>query len=169
MTLTLRPLFALAIVLSVAACTGPAADVPPPPPPAAAAPAPLPPEAIEPVAAPAPEASPAVPVSTAPVAADRLTVYKSLGRTQCEEGGETPETLAARLKAAGVEATPAGCANDGMMYGAMCGGGTGHLGLFDIAAADAAAAAKAGFRPFSDLPDASRQPCPGTPEAPQKK
>jgi hypothetical protein len=169
MTQTVRSLFMLAIVMSVAACTGPAADVPPTPPPAAAAPAPLPTEAIEPVAAPAPEASPAVPLSTAPVATDRLTVYKSLGRTQCEEGGETPETLAARLKAAGVEATPAGCADDGMMYGAMCGGGTGHLGLFDIAATDAAAAAKAGFRPFSDLPDASRQPCPGTPEAPQKK
>ena len=161
MTLTLRPLFALAIVLSVAACTGPAADVPPPPPPAAAAPAPLPAEATEPVAA--------APASTAPVATDRLTVYQSLGRRQCEAGGETPETLAARLKAAGVEATPAGCANDGMMYAAVCGGGDGVLGLLDIAAADAAAAAKAGFRPFSDLPDASRQPCPGTPEAPQKK
>ena len=160
MTQTVRSLLALAIVLSIAACTGPAADVPPPPPPAAAAPAPLPAEATEPVAAPTP---------AAPVATDRLTVYQSLGRRQCEAGGETPETLAAQLKAAGVEATPAGCADDGMMYGAMCGGGTGHLGLFDIAAADAAAAAKAGFRPFSDLPDASRQPCPGTPEAPQKK
>jgi hypothetical protein len=160
MTSTVRSLLALAIALSVAACTGPAADVPPPPPPAAAAPAPLPPEATEPVAAPTP---------AAPVATDRLTVYQSLGRRQCEAGGETPETLAAQLKAAGVEATPAGCANDGMMYAAVCGGGDGVLGLLDIAAADAAAAAKAGFRPFSDLPDASRQPCPGTPEAPQKK
>ena len=144
MTRTVRSLFALAIVLSVAACTGPAADVPPPPPPAAA-------------------------VSTAPVAADRLTVYKSLGRKQCEAGGETPETLAAQLKAAGVEATPAGCADDGMMYAAMCGGGDGWLGLVDIPAAGAAAAAKAGFRPFSDLRDASRQPCPGSPGAAAKK
>jgi hypothetical protein len=139
MTSTVRSLYALAIVLSVAACTGPAADVPLPP------------------------------ASPAPVAADRLVVYKSLGRRQCEAGGETPATLAAQLKAAGIQATPAGCANDGMMYAAVCGGGDGWLGLLDIAAADAAAAAKAGFRPFSDLPDASRQPCPGTPEAPQKK
>jgi hypothetical protein len=160
MTQTVRSLFTLAIVMSVAACTGPAADVPPPPPPAAAAPAPE---------APAPEAPPAAPVSTAPAATDRLTVYKSLDRTQCEAGGETPETLAAQLKAAGVEATPAGCADDGMMYGAMCGGGTGHLGLFDIAAADAAAAAKAGFRPFRDLPDATRIPCPGSPGVDLKK
>jgi hypothetical protein len=73
------------------------------------------------------------------------------------------------LKSSGIEAMPAGCANDGMMYAAVCGGGDGVLGLLDIAAADAAAAAKAGFRPLSDQPDASRQPCPGTAEAPQKK
>ena len=108
-------------------------------------------------------------VAPAPVAVDRLVVYQSLGRRQCEAGGETPATLAAQLNSSGIEATPAGCANDGMMYAAVCGGGDGVLGLLDIAAVDAAAAAKAGFRPFSDLPDASRQPCPGTPEAPQKK
>jgi len=152
MTSTVRSLVALAIVLSVTACTGPAADVAPSPPPAPA------------VAAPAP-----APAAAAPVAADRLVVYKSLGRRQCEAGGETPATLAAQLKSSGIEATPAGCANDGMMYAAVCGGGDGVLGLLDIAAADAAAAATAGFRPFSDLPDASRQPCPGTPGAPQKK
>jgi hypothetical protein len=147
MTRTVRSLFALAIVLSVAACTSPAADVPsptPPPPPAAAA-------------------------SPPPAAADRLTVYKSLGRRQCEEGGETPETLAAQLKAAGVESTPVGCADDGMMRAAMCGMGTGHLGLLDIRTADAAAAAQAGFRPFSDLPDASRIPCPDASGADSKK
>jgi hypothetical protein len=163
MTQTVRSLFMLAIVMSVAACTGPAADVPPPPP--AAAPAP---EAPAPEA-PAPEAPPAAPVSTAPVATDRLTVYKSLGRKQCEAGGETPETLAVQLKAAGVEATPAGCATDGMMYAAVCGGGDGVLGLLDIPAADAATAAKAGFRPFRDLPDASRIPCPGSPGVDLKK
>jgi hypothetical protein len=152
MTSTVRSLVVLAIILSVTACTGPAADVAPSPPPAPA------------VAAPAP-----APAAAAPVAADRLVVYKSLGRRQCEAGGETPATLAAQLNSSGIEATPAGCANDGMMYAAVCGGGDGVLGLLDIAAADAAAAATAGFRPFSDLPDASRQPCPGTPEAPQKK
>jgi hypothetical protein len=152
MTSTVRSLVALAIILSVTACTGPAADVAPSPPPAPA------------VAAPAP-----APAVAAPVAADRLVVFKSLGRRQCEAGGETPATLAAQLKSSGIEAMPAGCANDGMMYAAVCGGDDGVLGLLDIAAADAAAAAKAGFRPFSDLPDASRQPCPGTAEAPQKK
>ena len=153
MTSTVRSLVALAIVLSATACTGPAADVAPSPPPAPAV-----------AAAPATE-----PVVVAPVAADRLVVFKSLGRRQCEAGGETPATLAAQLNSSGIEAMPAGCANDGMMYAAVCGGEDGVLGLLDIAAADAAAAAKAGFRPFSDLPDASRQPCPGTAEAPQKK
>ena len=143
MTRTVRSTFALAIVLSVAACTSPSADVPPPPPAAASSPA--------------------------PAAADRLTVYKSLGRKQCEAGGETPDTLAGQLTAAGVEATPAGCATDGMMYAAVCGGGDGILGLLDIAASDAAAAAQAGFRPFSDLPDASRIPCPDASGADSKK
>ena len=129
-----RMLAPLALVVSSAACTGPATERPPP-----------------------------------TAAVDRLVVFKSLGRRQCEAGGETPATLAAQLNSSGIEATPAGCANDGMMYAAVCGGGDGVLGLLDIAAADAAAAAKAGFRPFSDLPDASRQPCPGTAEAPQKK
>jgi hypothetical protein len=152
MTSTVRSLVALAIILSVTACTGPAADVAPSPPPAPA------------VASPAPP-----PTAPTIAAADRLVVFKSLGRRQCEAGGETPATLAAQLNSSGIEAMPAGCANDGMMYAAVCGGGDGVLGLLDIAAADAAAAAKAGFRPFSDLPDASRQPCPGTAEAPQKK
>ena len=145
-----RMLALLALVVSSAACTGPATERPAP-------------------AAP-PTASPAAP-PTAPTtaAANRLVVFKSLGRRQCEAGGETPATLAAQLNSSGIEATPAGCANDGMMYAAVCDGGDGVLGLLDIAAADAAAAAKAGFRPFSDLPDASRQPCPGTAEAPQKK
>lgn len=136
-----RMLAPLALVVSSAACTGPATERP------------------APIASPAPTTA----------AANRLVVFKSLGRRQCEAGGETPATLAAQLNSNGIEATPVGCANDGMMYAAVCGGGDGVLGLLDIAAADAAVAAKAGFRPFSDLPDASRQPCPGTAEAPQKK
>ncbi len=149
-----RMLAPLALVVSSAACTGPATERPAPTAPPTASPA----------------AAPTAP-TTAPTtaAADRLVVFKSLGRRQCEAGGETPATLAAQLNSSGIDAMPAGCANDGMMYAAVCGGGDGVLGLLDIAAADAAAAAKAGFRPFSDLPDASRQPCPGTAEAPQKK
>lgn len=137
-----RMLAPLALVVSSAACTGPATERP------------------------APTAPTTAPITAA---ANRLVVFKSLGRRQCEAGGETPATLAAQLNSNGIEATPAGCANDGMMYAAVCGGGDGVLGLLDIAAADAAAAAKTGFQPFSDLPDASRQPCPGTAEAPQKK
>lgn len=149
----------------IAACSNSASDVA-----AVAAPAPDAPQAI--VAPPESVEAPPVgtaPVETAPVQAvapppapngDSLSVYKSLGRRQCEAGGETPESLAAQLRAAGVEATPAGCADDGMMYAAMCGGGTGHLGVLEIRAADAERAAKAGFRPLKDLPDAQRIPCP---------
>jgi hypothetical protein len=144
----------LALVVSSAACTGPATERP----------APTAPPTAPPTASPA-----APPTAPTTAAVDRLVVFKSLGRRQCEAGGETPATLAAQLNSSGIEAMPAGCANDGMGYAAVCGGDDGVLGLLDIAAADAAAAAKAGFRPFSDLPDASRQPCPGTAEAPQKK
>lgn len=130
----------------------------------AAAPAPAAPvEVAAPVAT--PDAAPVVdapqPIAApAAAAAGSLSVYKSLGRRQCEAGGETPESLAAQLRDAGVEATPAGCADDGMMYAAMCGGGTGHLGVLEIRAADAERAAQAGFRPLKDLPDAQRIPCP---------
>lgn len=148
-----RMLAPLALVVSSAACTGPATERPAP-----TAPPTAPPTASS-TASPAPTTA----------AANRLVVFKSLGRRQCEAGGETPATLAAQLNSSGVDAMPAGCANDGMAYISVCGAGDGVLGLLDIAAADAAAAAKAGFRPFSDLPDASRQPCPGTAEAPQKK
>ncbi|MFO0227154.1 MAG: hypothetical protein ACK52B_01930 [Gammaproteobacteria bacterium] len=44
----------------------------------------------------------------------------------------------------------------------MCGGGTGHLGVLEIRAADAERAAEAGFRPLKDLPDAQRIPCPAS-------
>jgi hypothetical protein len=110
----------------------------------------------------------APPVSSAP-AGKTLTVYKSLERRQCEEGGETAESLAVRLRAAGVEVQSVGCANDGMMYAAVCGGGTGELGVFDIRAADAERAAAAGFKPLSDWPDAQRTACPGADGRQSKK
>ena len=110
----------------------------------------------------------AAPVASAPVV-DSLTVYKSLGRRQCEEGGETADSLAAQLRTAGIEVRSVGCANDGMMYAAMCGGGTGELGVFDIPAADAARAAAAGFKPLSDWPDAQRTDCPSADAKQSKK
>ena len=139
MNRTLRASSLMLTISLIAACSNSAPDSP-----SAAAPAPA-----VPAAAPAPAPK-----------ADTLSVYKSLGRRQCEAGGETPESLAVQLRAAGVEATPAGCADDGMMYAAMCGGGTGTLGVLDIRTADAERAAKAGFRPLKDLPDAQRIPCP---------
>lgn len=110
----------------------------------------------------------AAPVASAPVVGS-LTVSKSLGRRQCEEGGETADSLAAQLRTAGIEVRSVGCANDGMMYAAMCGGGTGELGVFDIPAADAARAAAAGFKPLSDWPDAQRTDCPSADAKQPKK
>ena len=81
-----RMLAPLALVVSSAACTGPATERPAPTAPTTA-----------PTTAP-PTASPAAPPTAPPTAAaDRLVVYQSLGRRQCEAGGETPATLAAQL------------------------------------------------------------------------
>lgn len=107
----------------------------------------------------------------APPAATTSTVdvYKSLGRKQCEAGGETLDALQARLKRGGVIATAASCGTDGMMRIAMCGAGTGDIGIFTVRKADAARAAKLGFRPLTDLREAERTPCPGTPDKDSKK
>ena len=148
-----------ATLVLLAACSSPGPDTPQPIPEPAA-----PPAAPAPAIAPTPTA----PVVSAPVV-DSLTVYKSLGRRQCEEGGETAESLAAQLRTAGIEVRSVGCANDGMMYAAMCGGGTGELGVFDIPAADAARAAAAGFKPLSDWPDAQRTDCPSADAKQSKK
>lgn len=150
-----------ATLVLLAACSSSGPDMPQPIPEPAAAPA-----APAPAIAPAPLAS--APVASAPVVGS-LTVSKSLGRRQCEEGGETADSLAAQLRTAGIEVRSVGCANDGMMYAAMCGGGTGELGVFDIPAADAARAAAAGFKPLSDWPDAQRTGCPSADAKQPKK
>lgn len=170
MILTFRNAVLSVAIALLAACSSPASDAPQGSPEPAAAPA-VPSEPVE-AAMPAETAAPpeaaTSPAAAAPVG-DSLTVYKSLGRRQCEEGGETAESLAAQLRTAGIEVRSVGCANDGMMYAAMCGGGTGELGVFDIPAADAARAAAAGFKPLSDWPDAQRTACPGVDAKQSKK
>jgi hypothetical protein len=90
--------------------------------------------------------------------APNVTVFKPLGSLQCSGGGQTVPALARALADAGVPVLATRCGSDGRMYAAMCGAADGRIGVFDIAAADAAAAAKLGFRPLT--PDAKDRPCP---------
>lgn len=99
--------------------------------------------------------------ASVPAVASTVDLYKSLERKQCEAGGETLDTLRATLQRAGVEPTAASCGTDGMMRAAMCGMGTGDIGIFTVRKDEVARAAKAGFRPLTDLRDAERTPCPG--------
>lgn len=126
------------IALSIVAIVGTACAAPPAPPrPAVAAPA------------------------AASTTASTVDLYKSLERKQCEAGGETLDTLRAKLQRAGVTPTAASCGTDGMMRAAMCGMGTGDIGIFTVRKDEVVRAAKAGFRPLADLRDAERTPCPG--------
>lgn len=98
-----------------------------------------------------------------------IDVYRSLERKQCEPGGETLESLRQRLQRAGLRPTAASCGTDGMMRMAMCGAGTGDIGIFTLRKDEAERAAKLGFRPLTDLRDAERTACPGEPPKDLKK
>lgn len=113
--------------------------------------------------------APPRPAAAAPATASTVDLYKSLERKQCEAGGETLDTLRAKLQRAGVKPTAASCGTDGMMRAAMCGMDTGDIGIFTVRKDEVARAAKAGFRPLADLRDAERTPCPGdTPKQTKK-
>ena len=86
-------------------------------------------------------------------------VARLTGERQCERGGETLLYQQRRLEAVGVPVLASTCGNDGRMYTAVCGGATGHLGIFTIPAGRTQAAEAAGFVPLSAYPDAQRTVC----------
>lgn len=89
-----------------------------------------------------------------------LRVYKPVGSRQCGDPGQPLPALARQLADAGVAVTSSRCGRDGRMYPAVCGASDGRIGIFEIAASDAAAAAKHGFQPLAQLPDARETLCP---------
>jgi hypothetical protein len=95
---------------------------------------------------------------TTACASERLRVFKPAGTRQCEAGAAAaPEALLQPLEAAGVRVLGRACGNDGRMHAMVCGGPDGRIVIFDIAPADAQAAAKLGYRP---LPAEAREtPC----------
>jgi hypothetical protein len=99
----------------------------------------------------------AVAMTTA-CASERLRVYKSAGTRQCEAGAAAaPEALQQPLEAAGVRVLGRACGSDGRMRPQVCGAPDGRIVIFDIAPADADAAAKSGYAPLPA--DAREMPC----------
>jgi hypothetical protein len=89
-----------------------------------------------------------------------LRVFKATGSLQCGDGGTPLPVMARQLGDAGVTVITSSCGRDGRMHPAVCGAADGRIGIFDIAAADAAAAAKLGFLPLTQLSEAKPAPCP---------
>ena len=89
-----------------------------------------------------------------------VAVFRSLGRRQCEGGGETAASLAARLRGAGIAVRGVGCGDTGQSVIALCGASTTEIGIFEVSADDVARAGALGFGALRELPDARRTACP---------
>lgn len=89
-----------------------------------------------------------------------LRVYKTTGSQQCGDGGTPLPEMARQLGQAGVNVITSACGRDGRMHPAVCGAADGRIAIFEVASADAAAAAKLGFLPLAQLPDARTAACP---------
>ena len=91
-----------------------------------------------------------------------VRMFKSQGSVQCSGGGTSVAALAQQLQAAGVEVISSSRGTDGRMRIAMCGAADGRIGIFEVPARNADAAAALGFAPLSRLPSAQVVPCAGT-------
>lgn len=86
-------------------------------------------------------------------------VIKSLGSLQCSGGGVTLAALQGQLTAANVKVGSATCGTDGLAGPTVCGSPDGKIGIFEISAEQAGAAASAGFVPITSVPTAKAFPC----------
>lgn len=96
-------------------------------------------------------APPAGPATGAATGAPVMQVFKSRSAVQCGDRGTPPEVMRAELERVGIRVHRATCGTDGRMRPTVCGGGTGELNLFNIAASDQARAQALGFAPVSQL------------------
>lgn len=88
-----------------------------------------------------------------------VSVYKSAGSVQCSGGGLTPAQMQIELTGAGIGVISAACGANGNGVIAMCGGPDGRINVFEVQAADVAAAQALGFALLTGLPNAVRIPC----------
>ncbi|MDO5605132.1 MAG: hypothetical protein Q4G25_08230 [Paracoccus sp. (in: a-proteobacteria)] len=80
---------------------------------------------------------------------DTVQVFKSFGTTQCNPHEGRLDDLARELDRAGVTVLDRQQGDDGMMRITLCGSSDGRIGIFTIPAAEAEAAATAGFQPLA--------------------
>lgn len=91
--------------------------------------------------------------------AEWVTVAKYNGAVQCESSGISLKAMKTELALAKIPAKRARCGVDGMLYPAVCGGGTGRLNLYDIPANKLDAAVALDFQALGTWPEASEVPC----------
>ncbi|ULJ63482.1 hypothetical protein MIS46_05400 [Wielerella bovis] len=85
-------------------------------------------------------------VST-PTATKTVDVFKHDGSRQCQGGGISPETMQTQLS--GIQVYQARKdVQRGVMFPAVCGGGTPHINVYTIAADDLERAKQRGFAPL---------------------
>jgi hypothetical protein len=87
-------------------------------------------------------------------------LFISLGSLQCTGGGTTLVALERALQAAGVQPLSASCGFDGLVRPAVCGIPDGRIAIFEVPAAQSATGIALGYAALSQLPGASRGPCP---------
>lgn len=103
------------------------------------------------------------PVSTLPEYQDRpcgkAKVFKYDGSTQCNNDGIPVKVMAQELVGGGVDVICGQKASDGMMYPAVCGGGTGAINVYLIHPENLSDAEALGFSSVNELPEYQDTPC----------
>ncbi len=97
--------------------------------------------------------------SKPPPAPAGVSLYKSAGSVQCTGGGVSVQEMERQLTGAGIKVLSSACGSDGKMYPSMCGSPDGRIGIVEVPDSQVQAAAKMGFAPLSDSPDATKVPC----------
>ncbi|MSQ20466.1 MAG: hypothetical protein EXR39_13120 [Betaproteobacteria bacterium] len=83
------------------------------------------------------------------------------GSVQCTGAGVSVQEIERQLTGAGIEVLSSACGSDGSMHPSVCGAPDGRIGIVQVpeSQAQAQAAAKLGFAPLSELPDATKIAC----------
>lgn len=90
------------------------------------------------------------------------TLFKHTASRQCEtqpSGAARLQTEVAALKRAGIEVLSAQCGDDGNLYPAVCGGGTGDVWIVSVEAEALSGMQSRGYRPLDPALPITTQPC----------
>lgn len=90
---------------------------------------------------------------------DVIKVYKSDGSLQCASGGVSLEDMRKQLVEKGIDVICSQEGNTGMMYAAVCGGGTGKINIYKIHSQNLQDAENIGFRSVKELAQYTDMAC----------